>query len=273
MTITRRRAMAAALAATLGLPAAARAAVAAPEQARGPPSPILLIHGAWHGAWCWAGVTPLLEAAGRQAVAIDMTSLGLDRTPAAQATFQGDVDRIVGALAKLERPAVLVGHGFTGVVISAAAEQAPEKVRHLVYLSAYLPANGESAREMNVHNPLSQVIQAIKGPPEDGAIDLDHQRAMAVFYNDTPPELAVAAAMRLRPQPVATFSGKSALSEPRWGRIPKTFIRCTKDHVVTPAFADWMIARHPELVVKTLDADHSPFLGHPEALSALLAGV
>lgn len=263
MTITRRTLSAGAL-------SLAATGVAA---AQTPPAPILLIHGAWHGAWCWNGLTPLLESAGRKVAAIDLTSLGDDRTPVAQATLANDTQRIVAALSKFDRPAVLVGHSFGGMSVSSAAEAAPERIKSLVYLAAFLPANGESALDLSPRNTRSRAGEAMKGVAPDGTIDLDREKALDIFYNGCPPELAKAAGQRLRPQPVAPMATKVALTEGRWGKLPKTYIRCDQDRALTPAFSDWLVGRRSEVTMRTMDTGHSPFLADPQGLAALLLAV
>jgi pimeloyl-ACP methyl ester carboxylesterase len=103
-------------------------------------SSIHLIHGAWHGRWCWEKLIPKLERNGHTVVARDLPGLGSDRTPAAEITLQAYVDAVCGQLAKEAEPAVVVGHRMGGVVISEVAERIPEKVKALVYLTAYLLA-------------------------------------------------------------------------------------------------------------------------------------
>lgn len=81
-------------------------------------SSIHLIHGAWHGRWCWEKLIPKLERNGHTVVARDLPGLGLDRTPAAEVTLQAYADAVCEALAKETGPAVVVGHSMGGVVIS-----------------------------------------------------------------------------------------------------------------------------------------------------------
>jgi len=105
-------------------------------------SSIHLIHGAWHGGWCWEKLIPKLERNGHTVVARDLPGLCSDRTPAAEITLKAYTDAVCEALANEAEPAVVVGHSMGGVVIGEAAEGIPEKVKSLMYVTAYLLAPG-----------------------------------------------------------------------------------------------------------------------------------
>jgi hypothetical protein len=95
-------------------------------------SQFLLIHGAFHGAWCWHKAIPEFEKRGHRAQAIDLPGQGQDQTPLGKVTLDTMVDRIVTALTEIAGPVVLVGHSLAGMVISATAEKAPDRIKTLV---------------------------------------------------------------------------------------------------------------------------------------------
>ena len=98
-------------------------------------STFVLIHGAWHGAWCWYKVTPLLQSRGHRVHTPDLPALGIDRTPLPSSSLQCYTDRVCKTLNACDEPVYLVGHSMGGLVISHAAEAMPQKVKMLVYLS------------------------------------------------------------------------------------------------------------------------------------------
>ena len=102
----------------------------------------ILIHGAWHGAWCWHKLIPLLEAGGARVIAPDLPSMGADNSSAESVTLDSWA-RFVAGLAEREQDCRLVGHSRAGVIISRAAELAPRHIGQLVYLSAYLLRAGD----------------------------------------------------------------------------------------------------------------------------------
>ena len=89
-------------------------------------STYVLIHGSWHGAWCWYKVVPRLEQAGHTALAIDLPGHGRDWTPPQDVSMQTYVDSVCGVLDTLPEPAILVGHSRGGIVISQVAESRRE---------------------------------------------------------------------------------------------------------------------------------------------------
>src|SRR5215813_11346731 len=117
----------------------------------------LLIHGAFHGAWCWRKTVAELEKRGHQAQAIDLPGQGDDTTLLSQVTLESMADRIVETLGGSSGRAVLVGHSAGGMAISAAAEKAPERIEVLIYVCAFLPRNGESLLCIEGRNPKAVV--------------------------------------------------------------------------------------------------------------------
>src|SRR5438128_128006 len=98
----------------------------------------VLVHGAWHGGWCWKRVTPLLRAAGHEVYATTLTGLG-ERVHLASPNvgLALHVQDVVGVLEYEDlRDVILVGHSYGGIVISGVADRVPERLRHLVYLDA-----------------------------------------------------------------------------------------------------------------------------------------
>src|SRR5213594_427487 len=93
----------------------------------------VLIHGAWHGAWCWYEIVAGLEEAGQRATALDLPSGGIDGSPPDTVTLEAQADRVIAFLDSLSEPVVLVGHSAGGAVISMVAEARPQKVEKLVY--------------------------------------------------------------------------------------------------------------------------------------------
>ncbi len=150
-------------------------------------STFVLVHGSWHGAWCWDKMVPRLEAAGHQAIAIDLPGHGADSTPLEGMTLASYADRVCETLAALPEPAILVGHSMAGVVISQAAEQCPERIRTLVYLAAYLPRDGESLLQLALTDAGSQITPALVLDEAHGYHYLREDARPAALYHDCSP--------------------------------------------------------------------------------------
>src|SRR6185295_5208657 len=106
-------------------------------------STYLLIHGAWHGAWCWYKVAPRLETLGHKVIAPDLPSLGTDKTPVNRVSLALWRDHVSAIIDATPEPVILVGHSRGGIVISEVAEHRPDRIRTLVYLTAFLVRAGE----------------------------------------------------------------------------------------------------------------------------------
>lgn len=237
----------------------------------------VLIHGAWHGAWCWYRVAPALERHGHRVLAPDLPGHGSDTTPASAVTFRACVDRVGQALKEAASadgsPVILVGHSLAGVFISQAAEDWPERVDQLVYLAAFLPADGQSVLDLSAADPDSAVTASALPAPDGSTVALRPDRVPGLFYDDCDPgDVAVALGL-LVPEPLAPFGNPVRLGPERYGRVPRAYVRTARDAAITPARQDAMLAAMPCEPVLTLDTGHSPFLADPDGLARLLHGL
>lgn len=224
----------------------------------------LLVHGAWHGAWCWTRVLPLLEAQGHRVLAIDLPGHGDDPTPHAEVTLDGYAARVCDAVKELPGQVHLVGHSMGGLVISEAAERCPEGIAQLVYLAAFLPIDGESLGDLAGSDRIQEAVL-----PSEAALTLDLTRVRDLFYHDCSREDLALAHERLGPQPLAPLSSPVELSESRFGDLPRHYLECTQDHTIEIDVQRDLHRRTP-CEVRTLECSHSPFFAMPEALAEQL---
>lgn len=234
-------------------------------------SQFLLIYGAFHGAWCWDKTVAELEKRGHQAKAIDLPGQGEDQTPLKLVTLDAMVDKIIETLKGLAKPTVLVGHSLGGIPISVAGEKAPDRVKTLVYLSAFLPRDGETLIDIENRNPKQVVPKSMIFNSEriSGAIMLDKVRE--IFYHDCSEADVAFATERLRPQAVAALFTPVHLTQERFGRIPRVYIECTDDRALSTEIQRDMISKSPPVDVRRLHASHSPFLSMPDKLAAAMS--
>jgi len=225
---------------------------------------ILLVHGAWHGAWCWSPVLTLLEARGVEAVAVDLPGHGARRSAAPGVRLADYAACVVEAAAGMTAPPLLVGHSMGGMVISAAAETDPAAFRALLYLAAFLPKSGQSLFELAAEQGerFGEVV--------DGEIHLDREEARRLFYEDCDPEQAAWALDRIQPQPMGPAGDPVALTAERFDRLARDYVVCARDRAIDPAFQRQMAARGACRTIVELDSGHSPFLACPSVLAQLL---
>lgn len=268
----------------------------------------LLVHGAWHGAAHWERVAAALAAAGHRCTAIDLpgcgsgaalpasyvaqdlAALSTEASPVAHVTLQDQTAAVVSALVDLQAhgPVVVVAHSAGGLPVTAALEQAPERVDRVVYVAAHCPVAfpnmlgylgaPESAGAALAAAFLgdAQALGAVRINPRSA--DPDYQSLLHQgFYNDLDAADARAFIARMTPDlPARIAIDEVRVTPRRWGRVPRSFIRTLRDHALPLALQDRMIADADALTpwnpfdVHGLDSGHSPFASRPEALAALL---
>ena len=223
----------------------------------------VLVHGEFHGAWCWELLVPELERRGHTAIAIDLPGHGA--RVAEYPTMESYRDAVVEVL---EPGDVLVGHSMGGFVTTMAADVAVDGVSHLVYLAAGLPVEGKPMATSRAEDALSRDDLELV---DDGRRMMFRSPAAATafFYHDCSPELATWACGRLTPQPLAVFA--EPISVPRfWAAdLPRSLIRCRQDRAGSDAGGEVTEAR---LGVESfwMDTSHSPFLSQPSVCASMI---
>ena len=222
-----------------------------------------LVHGAWHGAWCWERLIPEIEARGHRAVAVDLPC----DDPAA--TTMDNAKLVAAALGDADDDVVVVGHSLGGLVAPVVPLLRP--VRTVVFLAALMPRPGRSLGDVMASEP-ETTTEAFNSLPrhvgEGGSVWWDPEVAAQAFYRACDPETARRAAARLRPQVWTTSREPSPLD--RWPDCELVSIVCADDEVVNP---DWSrrIARDVLGVDPVeLPGGHSPMLAIPTTLAAAL---
>jgi pimeloyl-ACP methyl ester carboxylesterase len=229
----------------------------------------ILIHGAYHGSWCWRHVTPLLAAAGHVAHAPDLPGHGAGEASRA-VTLEDYVEAVCGHLRRSET-SVLVGHSMAGILIAAAAERMPERIERLVFVTAYLPADGQSLADL-ARADADSLARATRVAGAEEFVAVREEALIEAFYGDSPAADVAFARARLVPQPVQPMTAPVRLTHARFGRVPRVYIGCRRDRAISPALQRRMLAATPCERVIELDCDHSPFFSAPRALAdALLA--
>jgi pimeloyl-ACP methyl ester carboxylesterase len=186
-------------------------------------STFVLVHGAWHGGWCWRRLEPLLRAKGHAVFTPSLTGLG-DRAHLARPDINLDLHvQDVVTLLEMEdlNDIVLVGHSYGGMVVTGVADRVPQRVRELVYLDAFVPENGKCCLDYVVPERAAAMRTAGKGsgmvPPPPLSLwghtnpaDVEWMRPREVMHP-----------FRTMAQPIR-LANEAALA-----RIPKSFIYCS----------------------------------------------
>lgn len=233
-------------------------------------SALVLIHGAWHGAWCWRRVLPGLRAAGHGAHAVTLTGVGerahLLRPDLRLRDHIADVLGLIDA-EELGDDLVLVGHSYGGLVMTGVADALLArglKPRHLVYVDAVTPHPGESWSSQHAPETVRARLEAAAHRP-DGAMPPPDA---AVFGLDGADRDWVN--RRQTPQPAGVYQDRLDFDAARIATLPRTFIDCTAPALPTIAVMRERVRREPGWQVVELATGHDPMISAPEALVALL---
>jgi pimeloyl-ACP methyl ester carboxylesterase len=227
--------------------------------------PVVLVHGAWHGAWCWAAVQAELDRMGVPSYAIDLPGHGASSLPFGD--LHACADRVATFIERLDTDVVLVGHSFGGAVITEAGLHTAH-VRHLVYLTAFVLDEGESMVQLPVlPDAPPSLLTAARYRPDAAHLALHPDLAVPALYGHCTPEVQRAAVARLGLHPVASFV--QPVTGAAWRRTPSTYVRCTDDQAIRLVHQDAMAARCTN--VETLHTDHSPFASMPVETARILA--
>lgn len=238
---------------------------------------VVLVHGAFHGGWCWTKVVDGLTAEGIEVVAVDLPGHGVD-DPRPICGLHGDAAHVREVLQETGGPIVLVGHSYGGAVISEAGtgglgDEVRPEVSHLVYLAAVVPDVGEGIGGATADAPPDAgefTITDAFVPNDDGtAIRVADEHVRAIFYHDCSDDDVAFAQERLTPQSTQSFA--DTLEGAAWRDIPSTYILCTDDRTVPPSLQQLNAARTG--TVLEIDASHSPFFSHPQQVVDLLVSI
>lgn len=231
---------------------------------------IILVHGAYHGAWCWGPVLDRLKDADIEADASDLPGHGVAPGWIGDQTMANYIDAVLQKVSDADGLVTLVGHSMSGAVVAACAEAIPDKIRRAVFLAAYVPANNETVGDLVKLDAGSHVrAERIDVAGED-AISLKTGTLADAFYSGATPRQLSWAEDRIQLQNIEPFTHKFTLSEARFGGVSKTAIICTEDRAISPDHQKWMATRAACDPIIELEADHSPFVTNPDALSEIL---
>jgi len=230
----------------------------------------VIVHGAFEGAYCWEPIADRLRRAGHTVDNPDLPGAGADTTPVEDVTLQAYVDRTCEVLRGDEEPAVLVAHSMGGMVTTQATAQCADRIAQLVYVSAFLPEDGESLKSLaSLPEGAADGVQrnmVVEGDPPVATLPAEAGRE--VLYGECPPGVADEAAAKLAPQAAAPFVEPVRIDDDHG--IPRRYVFCTKDKAIPLELQKRMVREAPCVETAELHTDHSPFYSMPDELTRIL---
>jgi pimeloyl-ACP methyl ester carboxylesterase len=232
----------------------------------------VLVHGAFAGAWIWGPLMDRLNAAGHSAEAFDLPGLGDDHTPASEVTLDACVTRLCEVLATSPEPAVVAGNSMGGIIATQGAARCPEHVTSLVYVTAFVPKDGQSLLDLTkLPEGAGDQVQAnitIEGDPPVATMPAAASRQ--ALYGSCREDVAAWAIARQRPQPLAPFATPVSIPPGALDGINGYYVLCTRDRAIPPSLQRRMVAENVFAGVIALDTDHTPQLSMTDELAKAL---
>ncbi|TDV11461.1 alpha/beta fold hydrolase [Paraburkholderia caballeronis] len=234
------------------------------------PATFVLIHGAWHGGWCWRFVSERLVARGHRVFAPTLTGQGERRHLLNAVTSLdvpvADIENLIEA-EELD-DVVLVGHSYGGLIASGVADRKPDALRALVFLDSLLVENGEAAMDVLPRAVAEERLAAVAASGQTLAMPVPDGLGGTGIPDDHP--LAPWVRRRLTPHPLATYQTPLALRFPIGNGLPCTYVHCANPSYDTLAPVRERVRQKPGWHWETLDTGHDAMVLDPDLLVALL---
>ena len=226
----------------------------------------VLVHGAWHGGWCWRDVAAVLRTAGHQVFTPTMTGLGerahLLNAQVGLSTFIDDIAAVIRS-EELDN-VVLVGHSFGGHVINGVADRMPQLLRQLIYLDGLVVQHGQSA--LSIMPPAVQAERTRTMDAEGLRMTIPSPDQ---FGLSDPAQLAWVM-RQLTPHPLKGYTEPLQLQHPLGNGLPKTYIAVTDPWYPPLAELRQWVRSQPDWDWRELAACHNAMVSAPLALASLL---
>ena len=230
----------------------------------------LLLHGAMRGAWLWERLIPLLEKGGVRSIAYDLPGHGKRSAERAGVNMSAYINDVVSYIKKQGlTDIILVGHSMSGIIVSKVAEEVPERIRHLVYLAAVVPQDGDALIDL-LPKERQESLHKLEGKATElfGPLDAlrpnyftDQEGADKDFY-----------LKQLTPQPLAPFFEKISLKRFSILKIPRTYIMGLRDKALPPELTRGF-AQRLGVEPLALDGGHDMMVAWPQEVAEALLRV
>jgi len=230
-----------------------------------------LVHGAWHGSWCYNKLTPILEKSGSNIYLCDLPGHYTNKADFSKITLNTYVNHVCDFIQKnIPGEVILVGHSMGGMVISQVAENLPGKISNLVYISAFVPGKDSSLADEEKMGKQPTVSLKMSIDMDNFAIKLKNEDCISLFYNQCNQKDVKFALSNIQDQPLLAFNSKVSLGN-NFDGVHKTYIECLNDAAILIEDQRRMNASCQKII--TLDSDHSPFFCATKELAEILINV
>jgi pimeloyl-ACP methyl ester carboxylesterase len=227
----------------------------------------IFLHGALRGAWLWDKLIPLLQKGGAKGIALDLPGHGKRAEERKGVNMSVYIRDVLSYIEKNDlRDLILVGHSMSGIVITKVADEMPERIRHLVYLAAVVPRDGDALIDL-LTQERQEALRKLEGKANEIYGPLASLRPL--YFTDLKGEIRDHYVKKLTPQPLAVFFEKIHLKQFTDLKIPRTYILGLQDkslpHELTRGFAERLGVEPIEI-----DAGHDMMVSRAEEVAEAL---
>lgn len=230
----------------------------------------VLVHGAWMAPYAWENVTKSLKKAGAKVVVVELPGHGSDTTASQLLSLDAYKSKVADAINSVDGKVILVGHSLAGMIISAVAESYPDKIEKLIYVGAYLPANGQSLLAIASTDAKSLLGPSLIPSADKLTLDVKHENIINIFCADSSPATQALVMKNYRVEPAIPFTNPVTLTNENFGKVNKAYVHTLQDHVISIEVQHQMVSASGVKEVYSLNSSHTPFLSMPDKLASLL---
>jgi pimeloyl-ACP methyl ester carboxylesterase len=230
----------------------------------------VLVHGSWQAPWVWNQVESQLIKAGQKVIVIELPAHGEDATLPVNTSLDIYRDKVIAAINKTNGKVILVGHSLGGMITSEVAEKIPAKIDRLVYIGAFLPANGQSLLDLANMDKQSLLGPALVPSADQLVLDVKKEALFSIFCEDAPESAKKEMLERYRAEPAIPFTNKAVVTDQNFGKIQKYYLHTLQDHAVGLDLQKQMAEAAHVTKTFSLNTSHSPFLSQPDEVVKIL---
>lgn len=253
--------------------AAAELVIAELEKQRKNYPTYVLVHGAWADESAWGFVrTQLAQKA--NVVVVNLPAHGVDLTAANAVSLNDYVKTVSDAVSKQSGKVTLVGHSMAGIVVSQVAETIPDKISKIIYVSAYLPKNGEDLLSLSKQDTQSKVGGALEFTSDYSAATIKKEMIAPAVCADCPDFMKEALVKYHKAEPAKPLGEKVTLTAAKFGRVPKYYIYTTQDAAVGFELQKQMVKNNGAIKQTfEMNTSHLPFVVQPQEFVNILTNI
>ena len=228
-------------------------------------SNIILIHGAWHGPWCFDKLLPKLNKS-HNIIVPTLPCVSYDNNEI-NLKFYNQI--IFNELNKLSEPAILVGHSLAGLILCELGTKYPDKIAKLIFIAGFIPENNNNLLSCSKEDTDADMSLAFMPPNDKTILTLNPENIANFLYNNCNKEDKQWAVDKLQPQKLTPFNDKVCYDVSILKKIKKLYIECKYDKAVSLNMQRKM---HQRINCETvlLDSCHSPFICMPDKIAEII---